>query len=316
MNSNTQERRLLLERAAEMYYIKGMSQEEIAVKLMMSRANISKMLKACVRDKIVEFKINYSKSPEAMLAVLLEEKFGLKKAIVVQSDSHMETCISNVGKVAAAYLENAVQSGMLVGISWGTTLYYTVKNFHPKRSVCADVIQMVGGMSAKSEDTDGQELAKMLAHTLNGKSYIMQVPMMVQSRVLKSLLLEEPNVVEHFKMFDRIDMAVIGLGSNRANLSAVYKSGNITREDTENIARLGAVGNICGRHININGDTCTTINSEKVIGIELFQLKKIETVIGVAAGFEKTEAALGGLRGGYIDVLIVDENLAHSIINA
>jgi len=316
MNSNPQERRLLLEQVAEMYYIKGMSQEEIASKVAMSRANISKLLKTCVRDKIVEFKINYSKSPGSRLAGLLEEKFGLKKAIIAQSDTHLEICKSNVGKAAAAYLESVIESGMLLGVSWGTTLYYMVKNFNPKTSVCADVIQMVGGMSAKSEDTDGQELAKKMALALNGKCFILQVPMIVQSRVLKDLLMEEPNVSEHFKMFDRVDIAVIGLGSNRPEFSAIYKSGNISREDTENITSLGAVGNICGRHIDINGNPCTTSISDKVIGIELHQLKKIDTVIGVAAGAEKTEAALGGLRGRYIDVLVVDENLAHGILNA
>jgi DNA-binding transcriptional regulator LsrR (DeoR family) len=316
MNANDKERRLLLEQIAEMYYIKGMSQEEIAVKVTMSRANISKLLKTCAREKIVEFKINYSKSPEAMLAGLLEEKFSLKKALVVPSDTHGEMSKSNVGKAAASYLENTVKSGMLLGISWGTTLYYMVNNFHPKNTVCADVIQMVGGLSAKSEDTDGQDLAKKMALSLNGKCYIMQAPMIVQSRVLKDLLMEEPNITEHFKMFNYIDIAVVGLGSNRAEFSAVYKSGNITKEDTENITNLGAVGNICGRHIDINGKPCTTSISDKVIGIELQQLKKIDTVIGIAAGSEKTEAALCSLRGGYINVLVVDENLAHGILNA
>jgi DNA-binding transcriptional regulator LsrR (DeoR family) len=305
-----------MEQIAEMYYIKGMSQEEIASKVSMSRANISKLLKTCVDKKIVEFKINYIKSPGYALAETLKEKYGLKKAIIVPSQTHEELSKNNVGQEAAAYLESIITSGMLIGVSWGTTLYYVVNNLHPKTTVCADVIQMVGGLSAKSVDTDGQDLAKKMALALNGKSYIIQAPMIVQSRVLKDLLLEEPNISRHFKMFDHIDIAVIGLGSNRAEFSAIYKSGNITREDTESILSLGAVGNLCGRHIDINGNPCSTSISDKVIGIELRQIKKIETVIGVAAGFEKTAAALGGLRGGYIDVLIVDENLAHSILNA
>ena len=310
------ERRVLLEQIAEMYYMKGMSQEEIAVTVSMSRANVSKLLKTCVDQKIVEFKIHYIKPPGYALAEALKEKYGLKVAIVVPSHTHEELSKNSVGQEAAAYIESIITSGMLVGVSWGTTLYYVVNNFHPRNTVCADVVQMVGGLSAKSIDTDGQDLAKKMALALNGKSYIIQAPMIVQSRVLKDLLLEEPNIVEHFKMFDRIDIAIIGLGSNRAEFSAIYKSGNITREDTECITSLGAVGNLCGRHIDIDGNPCSAGFNDKVIGIELRQLKSIKTVVGVAAGSEKTEAALGGLRGGYIDVLIVDENLAHSILNA
>jgi len=316
MNDPLLERRALLEQIADMYYIKGMSQEEIAAAVSMSRANISKLLKACVEQKIVEFRINYIKPPGYALAEALKERYGLKKAVVVPSHTHEELSKNSVGVEAASYIESIITSGMLVGVSWGTTLYYVVNNFHARNTVCADVIQMVGGLSAKSIDTDGQDLAKKMALALNGKSFIIQAPMIVQSRVLKDLLLEEPNIAEHFKMFNRIDIAIIGLGSNRAEFSAIYKSGNITREDTENITSMGAVGNLCGRHIDIDGNPCSTSISDKVIGIELHQLKKIETVIGVAAGFEKTEAVLGSLRGGYINVLIVDENLAHSILNA
>jgi DNA-binding transcriptional regulator LsrR (DeoR family) len=315
MNKTVHEKRLLLEQIAHMYYIQGLSQDEIANNFSMSRANISKLLKKCVSDKIIEFKINYLESPGTAISNALEVKFGLKKAIIVPSDTQDEIQKNNVGKASALYLENAVESGMLIGVSWGTTLFHVANNLHPKSNMRVDVIQMVGGMSAKSIDTDGQDLSKKIAAAFNGKSYIMQVPMIVQSRILKELLMDEPNVAEHFKMFDRIDIAVIGLGSNRAELSAVYKSGNISREETENISKLGAVGNLCGRDIDINGNPCITSVSDKIIGIELQQLKKINTVIGVAAGFEKMEAVLGSLRGGYLNVLIVDECLANGILN-
>ena len=123
MGESLRERRLLLEQIAEMYYIKGMSQEEIAEKVSMSRANISKLLKICVDQKIVEFKINFSKSPAYALAETLAQRYKLKKAIVVPSESHDELSKNNVGQQAAAYLESIIRSGMLVGVSCGTTLY-------------------------------------------------------------------------------------------------------------------------------------------------------------------------------------------------
>ena len=316
MNNTNQDRRTLLESVAEKYYIKGMSQEEIAQEVSMSRSNISKLLKTCVSEHIVEFKINYAKSQRASLESALQQKFNLKKAIVVPSDSHEEICKISIGQYAAEYLESIITSGMLIGISWGTTLFYVVKNFRPKDSIHADVIQMVGGNSSKSIDTDGQELARKMAQALNGKANILQVPMLVQSRVLKNLLLDEPNVVEHFKMFGDIDIAVIGIGSSKPEISAVYRSGNISKEDAENFVKLGVVGDLCGRQIDCNGNPCQTNISERIIGIELEQLKKIKTVIGVVSGIEKAEVTLGCLRGSYINALVVDENLANYVLHA
>lgn len=316
MDNFATDRRALLESIAQMYYIDGLSQAQIAAKVSMSRANISKLLKTCVKEKIIEFKVNSTSSPRTPLETMLQEKYNLKKAIVAPSESHVELSKNSVGLYAAAYLESTIKSGMLIGMAWGTTLYYVINNLKPKTTIQADVIQMVGGMSSKSADTDGQNLAKKMAAALNGKCYIMQLPMLVQSRILKDLLLEEPFASKHFKLFGDIDIAVVGLGSNRSESSAVYKSGYITREETENIIKLGAVGNICGHNIDINGNQCMTDISDKTISISLDQLAKVDTVIGVASGFEKTEAALGSLRGRYIDVLIVDENLAHSILNA
>ena len=309
-------RRLLMESIAEMYYISGMSQDEIAHKISMSRSNVSKLLKACISEKIINFNINYVRSSLEALEKALQDKFKLKKAIVVPSDSHLEACKQAVGQYAAEYLESIIQNNMLIGISWGTTLYYVVNQLRLKDVIHADVIQMIGGMSSKSVDTDGQELARKMAQTLNGRADIMQVPMLVKSRLLKSLILEEPSIVEHFKMFEKIDIAVVGLGSNKPDLSAVYKSGNITKEEAEDIVKMGAIGDLCGRHIDINGKPCLTSISERVIGIELAQLKRINTVVGVAAGIEKAEATLGSLRGSFVNVLVIDENLANYILNA
>ncbi len=316
MDNFAAQRRALLESIAQMYYIDGLSQAQIANKVAMSRANISKLLKTCVDEKIIEFKINSQNSPRLPLEAMLQERYNLKKAIVAPSESHDELSKNNVGHYAAQYLESTIKSGMLIGVAWGTTLYYVINNLKPKSTIQADVIQMVGGISPKSADTDGQNLAQNMAAILNGKCNVMQLPMLVQSKLLRDLLLEEPFVSKHFKLFNDIDIALVGLGSNRLESSAVYKSGYITREETQSILELGAIGNICGHNIDIQGNLCVTNLSDKVISIELASLKKIDTVVGIASGFEKTEAALGSLRGAHINVLIVDENLAHSILNA
>jgi deoxyribonucleoside regulator len=40
--------------------------------------------------------------------------------------------------------------------------------------------------------------------------------------------------------------------------------------------------------------------------MSLSELKKVETVVGIAGGAEKFDAILGALNGQYVDVLITD----------
>jgi DNA-binding transcriptional regulator LsrR (DeoR family) len=49
---------------------------------------------------------------------------------------------------------------------------------------------------------------------------------------------------------------------------------------------------------------------DRVLAIELDQLRRIPTVIGVVTGAEKVPGVLGALRGGMIDGLILDASLA------
>jgi deoxyribonucleoside regulator len=306
----------LMEFIAEMYYIQKKSQQEIANKLGMSRSNISKILQTCIDEEIVEFKINYRSSSKLTLEKSLMEKYKLKKVIISDYNAHGEINKINVGKCAGIYLDTIIQDGMLLGISWGTTLYYAVDNLSVSTTKCVDVIQMVGGLGAKRIDTDGQELAKRLSKIYNGNCYILQAPMIVNSKMLKDLLLQEPQIIEHFDLYKKIDIALIGLGSNKPNLSAVRKSGYITKSEAGQIIKKGAVSDICGHHVDIMGRPSITNISDRIIGITLEQLKNVPVIIGVAAGNEKKEAVLGALRGSYINVLVIDEMLAHNILNS
>lgn len=54
MEEIDQTRRDMLVQVAQMYYVEGLSQEEIAKKIHLSRSNISRMLKACLEKKLLK----------------------------------------------------------------------------------------------------------------------------------------------------------------------------------------------------------------------------------------------------------------------
>ena len=57
-------------------------------------------------------------------------------------------------------------------------------------------------------------------------------------------------------------------------------------------------------------------STQRVIGIELEQLKRVPRAIGVAGGPAKTPAILAALLGGWINCLITDRSTAERLLHA
>lgn len=309
------DRRDLKIKVAKMYYIDGRSQEEISKEIHVSRPSVSRMLQACVTEGIVQIKIDDVSSYGKELGKRITETYGINDAIVVPQSYSAEADKEKVGQAAASYIESLLSPGMLIGIAWGTTIHSIVKNIRPNSFLKADVIQLLGGTGNKTNDTDANMMALALAKALNGDSYILQAPFMVQSKILRDLLMEEPHVKNHFEKIKSTDLAIIGLGSTKPELSAQFRSGHINIEDSEKLITEGAVGDICGSYIDINGHRCHSSLSDRMIAVSPEDLKRIPTVIGVAAGEKKADIILGALRGRYIDVLITDEKAAATVLS-
>ena len=150
-------------------------------------------------------------------------------------------------------------------------------------------------MSDRTKDTDANAMALMLSRALGGDSYLLQAPFIVQSKVLRDLLLDEPHIREHFAKILECSTAVVGLGSTNPELSAQFRSGHITYEDAKRLRSEGAVGDICGRYIDIQGNQCHGLK-RRMIAVAGERAKKIPVVVGVA-GQMKADIITGSCAG-------------------
>ncbi|MGA2478547.1 MAG: sugar-binding transcriptional regulator [Spirochaetia bacterium] len=308
-------RRDFLIRVAKMYYIEERSQQEIAETFDISRSNVSKILKACRELKLIEIRISENSSMDFMLSQEITGTFGLVKTVVVRSDQNPEITRVQLGRAAAGLLEDLLRDGMYIGIAWGSSLLHMVREFRPSRKLDVEVVQLLGGSGARDLNTDGFELARALAEKLSRKYSFLPAPLIVQNRSIKELLMQEREVDLALKKASKADLAVLGVGSNVVKVSALVRAGYISAEEAEDLHRAGSVGDICGRHFDLNGNMANFLFNERVIGIDPQQLKKIPTRIGVAAGALKAEAILGAVRGGWINILITDEEAALRLLS-
>ena len=75
-----------------------------------------------------------------------------------------------------------------------------------------------------------------------------------------------------------------------------------------------AVGDILLRFFDVDGNPVESSLNDRVVSMELEQLKNIDRAIGIAGGSQKFSAIRGALRGGLINILITDSCTAGKLV--
>ncbi len=127
-NMTVQEKWSILATVANLYYNSEMTQNEIADRMYTSRSKISRMLKEARELGIVEISIKEPWERDLNLEKEIQQTYGVKTVRAVSSrDISKEQITSRLSEVSAYYLDSVVKEKMVVGISWGNTLYHIVK---------------------------------------------------------------------------------------------------------------------------------------------------------------------------------------------
>ena len=72
---------------------------------------------------------------------------------------------------------------------------------------------------------------------------------------------------------------------------------------------------MCCRFFDAEGKPVRGVAHDRVLAIDLDELRAIPTVIGVATGVDKVPGVLGALRGGLVDGLVADAGLALALLD-
>jgi DNA-binding transcriptional regulator LsrR (DeoR family) len=112
---------------------------------------------------------------------------------------------------------------------------------------------------------------------------------------------------------DRVNVALVGIGALEPS-RLLAASGNVfAPRELDKLRRQGAVGDVCLRFFDAEGEPVRSDLDDRVIGVTLPQLRKARRTIGIAGARRKYEAILGALRGRWVNVLITDRLTAERL---
>ena len=308
----------LITKVAYLYYHLQQKQSQIAEQLDLSQATVSRILKRAEETGIVRITVSTPADVYTELESELCERYKLKAAIVVHcEDDSDEMIIHHIGSAAAYYIETTISKDEVVGLSsWSSALLAMVNAMHPlAKPTGAKVVQILGGVGNPSAEVYASRITERFANLVHGEAIYLPVPGVVSSADMRAEMLAAPYVQEAVALFDRVTLALVGIGSLEPS-KLLASSGNVfSVNELDTLRDNGAVGDICLRFFDRDGKPVITALDNRVISMSPDRMRAVKRSVGIAGGQRKTEAIRGALHGGWINVLITDQRTAARLMS-
>jgi DNA-binding transcriptional regulator LsrR (DeoR family) len=274
------------------------------------------MLKQAREQDIVQITVVTPNGNFVELEHALEEKYGMKEVILVESDEGMSANMikRQVGSAAANYLHRTAHDGDVIGVTWGTTLQATVDSMQPTPIDNLHIVQALGGVGPPEAKAHAADISRRLSQLLNAKLTLLPAPGIVRSVQAKEVLMDDPQVKNTLNLFSKIDSLYVGIGALNTNPVLQGNSEEISESNSREIFNSKAIGDIALRFFDSKGKEVDTTLKDLVIGVSPDEMTEIDTVVGIAGGLEKAEVIHGALTGKNINVLISDSMTAEKVL--
>lgn len=298
----------LVYEAARLYYLEDATQAEIARRIGTSRPTVSRLLAAARDSGIVEVRV---RDPEQGAAADLERQLvatlGLTSAYVTPSARGVEPGVLLAPRVVEALATAQLRAGDVLIVSSGATIYTVAQQSLPAMPGVV-LCPTVGGVEEPEPQYQTNEITRALAFKVQGNPVMLYAPAM-PTPSLHRVLVKDPQVQRVHNLWDRAAAALLGIGApphRRWSLPSVISA----HEE----AMQAAVGDICARPYDRDGQPIDFPGSERLIAITLDGLRRIPHTIGVGVGLDKVESIRVAVRAGYVKVLVTDTATAELLL--
>jgi len=300
-------------RAAWLYYIDGHNQQEVATVLGITRLQVTRLLADARKRGEINIQINSDIEPIVAVQRQIETRFNVSRVIVAPRSDPATDPVKPIAVAAGRFISDYVQSGMNIGVGWGRTLYSSLPHIEGRNLEDIRVVSLLGGI-AEAKRFNPSEFAWQFAERFDGEGYLVPAPAIVDSVETKHALLEHCGISQIFEYARSLDVAFVSTGGI-ASLNTSYRVGHLSEADRKSLVDAGVVGDVLYNFISIEGEIIDHPVNDRVIALDISQLKRAKDVVLISGGEEKIEALIGALRLLKPSYFITDEITATTIAN-
>ena len=304
-----------LARICHLYYNEGLTQQQIASRLHLSRMKVSRLLQQARTSGVVKIDIKYDGFfPE--LEEQLGERYGIQFIVCDSISGSKADLLSALGTTAADYLGRILGPRDVVTVGGGTTMR-SVAEHMTTEAPSVTFVPIVGGQANVGLHIHANSVAATMARATGGSSEALFAPAVAESKQARDMLVESRSVKRILDLAAHAPVCAFSLGAPFAPSSSLTMVGYYSPTDIETLRREGAACDLISMaYFNTAGERVSEGVSDRVVSLTVDQLRAIPHKICVAGGEEKYETiriALG--LGQYIDVMVTDDQTARYLLN-
>jgi deoxyribonucleoside regulator len=305
----------LVVKVAQMYYLDGLKQEEIAKQIGISRSLISMILSEAKERGIVEITVRDPFLNDDELSRRLNVHYPRTAFTVIPTSSRDATARRKlVAQRAADVLARSLKGEEVVGLAWGRTCLELVHAFRPVgEKLSLSVVPLIGGSSQTAPYFQINEMVRVLAERAGGTPFFIHAPALVSDREERDLHLGGSAMQPIRQRWKKMDVVVTGvgeMGGEHPDREAYLGETEVRRD----VGQRDASGDICARYFDHRGRFIVDEYYDRVVGVPVEDLEAARTALCMASGVEKADAIVGALKTGVPTQLVMDEPTARAAL--
>lgn len=297
--------------AAKLYH-SGLTQQQVADRLFVNRATVSKLLKTAKLKGLIYTEVRDPRELDVALRDGLSRKYGLASVRIVAPVGRGPMDLRRaLGHAGATVVESLVQDGDTIGIWWSNTTVELAFSVERTELHSVNIVDLNGTDPAHTANPTWEHGRHVLTHTMGAQSHVMRAPLIFPT--LNSKLEAEltPSLRSILQAQASCRIAIFSTTTAQALMASMPEAfaSSDSRAPTN-----AAAGHVCGRLIDANGRICAPFTNQRTTGLPLPALRGIEQKVLVSGGSHKVAAMNAILANRYANHLVTDVTTARQLL--
>lgn len=301
-------------RAGWLYYVAGMTQDQIARELGVSRQRAQRLVSRAMAEGLIHVRLEHPIGVCLELEQALTDRFSLTRCRVAPGLGAGSDTARAIAPAAAAELERFLRmpDPLVIALGTGRAMRGMVDAMGTLIAPQHRLVSLIGNI-APDGSASFFDVIMRIADKVRAPHYPMPVPVISDTPEENAAFQALRPVRQVRELAKAADVTFVGVGQ-MGDDAPLLADGFVSRPDLTGMQAQGAVGEVAGWAFDAAGQYLDLGTNRRVGGVRVTPGSG-RPVIGVAAGASKVAAITAALSGRILNGLVTDEDTARAILN-
>lgn len=300
-------------RAGWLYYVGGLTQDQIAAELGVSRQRAQRLVSKAMSEGLIHVRLEHRIAACLALEAGLKRRYGLRLVRVAPAQGPGTDPTHALAPVAAEVMERFLRQPdpLIIALGTGRALRAMAEELPKMTCEQHKLISLVGNI-APDGTASNYDVLMRVADTVRAPHYPMPLPVIIDDEEIRRMFYALPQLKIVARLADQADVTFVGVG-HMTESAPLYIDGFISARDLHEQRAMGAVGEVATWCYDSEGRYLEDGLARRVGGLRAGG-KPGGEVIGIASGPEKVIPLRAALKGGLLNGLVTGEETAEALL--